>query len=286
VKPEAPMSAPAGGGDASPPAPPSPDASASAGGPPPAMGAPAASPDASAAPMGDPAMQGDPAMEQGPVDPAALAAEYAKLPLDELQIHYEALKQAIMQKLGPMDGAGAPGAGAPSPDASAGGPPPAAGGEASPPPSAPAGDASPPPSGGDSGPPSDGGGDDSGSDKDEGEKKSEGGMEKSESMKAIEAMQGQVTELKAVVETLVKAVTTVPAAKPARKAVEGLSQMKKSEGVVSVDPSNRSEVIKHLTNVVTKRSDLKKSDRAAIDAYCARKVGFEKIQHLFDSSKG
>jgi len=106
---------------------PPPDASAS----PPADDG-SAPPDASA-----PAPGGDPAADQGPIDPAQLVAEYSKLSLEDKKLHYQALKEAIIQDMAsaggdasasaapPMDAsasASAPPAappGPPAPDASA-----------------------------------------------------------------------------------------------------------------------------------------------------------------------
>lgn len=125
------------------------DEGSESGGPPPASPAgpagPSASPDASAAPdasaspadasaspeappMDAPPAEGapvDPAADQGPVDPEALMAEYAKLPPEELKVHFMACKAAMAQVMGADPEAA--GAGAPPPMASpspAGGPPP------------------------------------------------------------------------------------------------------------------------------------------------------------------
>lgn len=79
------------------------------------------------APQGQPGMEGAPGGEEGPVDPAALEAEYAKLPLPELQAHYLAAKSALFQVMGQGQGQGAPQGAppqAPPPGPSAGGAPP------------------------------------------------------------------------------------------------------------------------------------------------------------------
>lgn len=80
----------------------------------------ASAPPADAAPPG-----GDPAAAQGPVDPAALQAEYAKLPLDELKMHAEAAMAALQAQMGAGGdaGMGDPSMGAPPPGPEASAPP-------------------------------------------------------------------------------------------------------------------------------------------------------------------
>ena len=127
----------------------SPDGAGSDGPPPADDGsAPPPGADDGSAPVDDGSAAGadpsaDPAGDQGPIDPQALMAEYAKLAPEDQKLHYMCLKQVLMQTLA---GAGAdPGAGAPGADAGAGSPPPpgADAGAGAPPPPAAAG--SPPP---------------------------------------------------------------------------------------------------------------------------------------------
>jgi hypothetical protein len=141
-------SAPAesGGGDASaggPPAPSAPPAGAS-------PSAPPAGPEMGAAP----AAPADPAAAGGGMDAGAppsleeLSAEYAKLPPEELKMHYLAAKTALFQVMGAADGgagaaAGGPPGAAPSP--SPAGAPPAGGPPGASPSAGPAGDVPPAP---------------------------------------------------------------------------------------------------------------------------------------------
>lgn len=110
----------------------SPDASASpadaASAGPPAAGDGSAPPDASAAPGGD--AGADPAAQQGPIDPAQLAAEYAQMPLEDLKAHYYALKEVLFQATGAAGGDGSASA-APADASAAAGAPPAPGPDAS-----------------------------------------------------------------------------------------------------------------------------------------------------------
>lgn len=102
-------------------------ADASAGGPPAAADG-SAPPDASAAPGGD--AGADPAAQQGPIDPAQLAAEYAQMPLEDLKAHYYALKEVLFQATGAAGGDGSASA-APADASAAAGAPPAPGPDAS-----------------------------------------------------------------------------------------------------------------------------------------------------------
>jgi hypothetical protein len=123
--PEASAPAPEASAGGDPSAAAAPDAGSSAPAPaaPPAEAAPAApvegapaAPAEGAAPEGAPA---DPAAEAGPVDPAALKAEYAKLDDAALEMHYMAAKEAVYERLQAQGGSPAaqPGA-APAPAAS------------------------------------------------------------------------------------------------------------------------------------------------------------------------
>lgn len=108
--------------------PPPPDASAA---PPDASASPDASatpPDASAVP---PEAGADDSMGGGevPPSPEEIKQAYDALPLDQLQVHYLAAKQALVEKMGAPGNAGPPApdqsAAPPAPDASASAPPPA-----------------------------------------------------------------------------------------------------------------------------------------------------------------
>jgi hypothetical protein len=79
---------------------------------------------ASASPADDPAAPGDEGGDQGseddgPIDPSALQAEFAKLPLDQLKMYAEAAQSALAAAMGGGMGAVGPAAGASAPEASA-----------------------------------------------------------------------------------------------------------------------------------------------------------------------
>lgn len=319
------MSATDDSGDDSGSAPPAGDESAPAGGPPgdvSAGGPPAdaGSPpvDASAPPAGDPMSDpaagaaGDPAAESGPMDMDALAAEYAKLPPEELKMHYLAAKQAIFQMMG--------GGADPSADpASAGAPPMDAG---SPPPASPSPSPSAPPamkmelsSIQPSGKVSDGedklaavqqsGKVSNGEDKlasvslkgkitskEElnwnkqpggavagigGKPNGENPLGKSEKDAEIELLKAQVEEQNKALESLVNIVGVV-LSKPERKAITGISFIKKSEDQGGSEPSR--EQVKAKLNEVAKNPKLSKSDRLAIDKYTVGSIGYDGVKHL------
>lgn len=74
----------------------------------------------SASPADDPAAPGDEGgQDGGSMDPAALQAEYAKLPLDELKMHMEAAQAALAAAMGGGMAAGGPAPGPAGPGAGA-----------------------------------------------------------------------------------------------------------------------------------------------------------------------
>jgi len=92
----------------------------------PAAEGPSAAPETDAPPA---AVEGaeeapvDPAAEMGPIDPEQLKAEYCQMPLEDLQAHYLACKEALVQAMAAQAPAPAPAAapvaGAPAPAAAA-----------------------------------------------------------------------------------------------------------------------------------------------------------------------
>lgn len=231
-----------------------PEASASASPAPDAGSVPPPAPDASAAPAPDasaPAGAGDPAADEGTMDPEALKAEYAKLPPDELKIHFMAAKAALMEVMGGAD------------DGSAGAPPPPAAPPAPPP------MASPSPSA----PPA---------------LKAEmkinadanGGKElpikKSEQELQIDALKAEVSEHKDALDKLVKAVT-VMVERPERKAVTTTAFIPKTDETPK--SLSKTEVMEKLKKV-SATPGLKKSDRDLINSFCVDAVGLDKIRHL------
>jgi hypothetical protein len=187
------------------------------------------------------APEGDPAGEQG-IDPQALEAEYAQLPVEELKAHYLAAKSALFQKMGQ----GQPGAGAPQ-----GAPPPAAGPAGAPPAGPPAG----PPEGA---PPAF---------KAEMPSEGNGGFNKSEA-----------DDLRAQLAAMAKVVNLL-AGSPVQKAVTGLTYMGKSEPVEDKVVLSQQEVTAKL-NVLTRDPSLKKSDRERITGYYEGTVNVSAIADL------
>lgn len=257
--------------------------SASAGGPPapegaPEGGAPEAAPSAEGAPpAGEPGMEGaapgaeggmgapegaapgaegDPAAAGGAgMDPQALEAEYAQLPLEELKAHYLAAKAALfaaMQGGGADAGAGAPPAG---PEAGA---PPGAGAPAPSPAPSPSASAGAPPMAMSEG-------------------KAVAGVSQSgnggQVTKKSEAqlLQEQVDALTKIVSAFVN--------KPMQKAVTGANYVAKSEGEPVRKSLSNAEVTAKLSEL-TRNPDLKKSDRDAINRYYEGAVKIDAIEHL------
>lgn len=190
--------------------------------------------------------EGAPEGAEGPVDPAALEAEYAKLPLPELQAHYLAAKAALFSAMGQGQGA--------SPSA----PPPAAppaGPSAGAPPAGPSAGA-PPMAMSEKGAEVKGVGDGSGE------------MSKSE----VEDLKAQVAEMSKIVSLFV--------GQPIRKAVTNTSYVAKSEvsevETKSITPAQITAKLSELT----RKPDLKKSDRDLVTGYYEGTVKVDAIAHL------
>ena len=99
----------------------------------PAAEGPSAAPETEAPPADIEATQEapvDPAAQMGPIDPEQLKAEYCQMPLEDLQAHYLACKEALVQAMAAQAPAPAPAAapvaGAPAPAAAAPAAPPVA----------------------------------------------------------------------------------------------------------------------------------------------------------------
>jgi hypothetical protein len=230
---------PAGDGDAddAPPA----DASASAGAPP-ADGA-----------------SGDPMADASAVDPAAIQAELAQMPIEHVRALYLAAKEVIFASLG--QGA---------PDASA--PPAAPGADAGAPPAGPPADASAPPAP-DATP----------------ALKAEVGMtehpeangenplhavKKSEDAARIATLEASVGVLSKAVEVFL---TT-----PMRKSVTSITEMPNTKPkTANVEAMSKSEIDAKLKDIV-QRPDLKKSDREKISSFCLGFSSVDQIAHLFE----
>jgi hypothetical protein len=239
-----------GDGGGSPSAPP-----ADAGGPP--AGPPGA--DAGGPPPGDPAADGG-AEGSGPPDPAALKAEFDKMPVPERMAYYQAVKASLAEAMGQDPSAGA-GAGGP--------PPPGAG--------APPGPPSPDPAM-----------------KAEMEKseratltaKAESDFLRKELDKATKAL-GEMsvklvkfeTDLKTAAKTVEAFVTA-----PTQKAVTGISQLAKAEPAKNEEVDETS-VTTQMLRSIARRPNLTKAERDAVGNYSMNKTGFDKIKHLFAAQK-
>ena len=237
--------------------------------------APPPGPDASMDGGGDPAAGGDPA-GGGDMSPEALQAEYAKLPPEELKMHFLACKAALMAVMGGAGDGAAPG-----------------GPEASAPPAPPAPEASAPPA-----PPmgkKEFGGDGSG-------KMKAGKMAKSEDILSLEQRlakmearsSAEVEEMKKALaskdETIAnlekKMVEVVSGFKKiidktaVRKSVSGVTYAAKAgapaPGTVDLSTLKKSDVVKKL-NEVTASPTLSKSDRDLINSYVTGNVGIEAV---------
>jgi hypothetical protein len=209
--------------------------------------------------------QESPEQQQG--DEQTLEQAYAALPDDQLQMHYEALRAVVMQRM--SGGAGAPAApGAPSPDQGAGGPP-GAGGmppEASGSPAGgPPGAGGMPPEMGAGGPP-------------EQLQASEAPVWADELKKAtdekVASLERQLAGLTGLLETMIT--------RPQQKAFTSMAQFVAKSELEKPKPvsMNRKDVLKKL-NQVAQSNDLKKSDRDLINRYVlAGDVDVNEISHL------
>lgn len=185
-----------------------------------------AGPDASAAPGGDPAAEAGPEMSV-----EALMAEYSKLPPDELQMHLQAAQMAA-QQLGmgqsPAGDMGSPSAGAGAPPAGPPMPPPEATQAPQPPPAM------------------------------KSEKNVEAKLSKSE-----EAHKAEIASLKEDVEILAKTVKSLIEV-PIRKAITSIDQLPEEEVDVKEHQPLSTQDFWGKLKEVSKRSDLKKSDKQLI----------------------
>lgn len=195
-------------------------------------------------PQEDPAAGGDPAADQGAeLTPEALQAEYAKLDPQELEMHIHAALAAKEAIMGAAGGAAAPAMGAPP---------------------APAPEV---------GAPADGAGP---------AMKKEASMtpEKVKAMAKAEVdeLRTQLKEQAEAIEALTKTLTTVME-KPLRKSIASVRPVEAPKK----DLSNltMADVNSHLAKI-TSRPDLKKADRDIINDFFDRRVGIDKLAHLFE----
>ncbi len=262
---------------------PAPEASAS----PEASGPPAGDEGSAPPPGGDEgsapppdAASGDPAAD-AMATPEALEAEYAKLPDQELQMHFVALRSALMKRQTVQPDAGAPDAGA--------GPPPEASGS-------PAG-APPPPPPEASGPPAMGKGEIKLGDG-SGGKMTAGKMSKSEveaQARLVKAEADQkalaktVADQAATIQALEANIGNIAAAvknrleRPIRKSATGVSFVTKpgttADASTKFESLSKSEIVKKL-NEVTSSASLSKKDRDLVNSYCVGTVSIKEIAHL------
>jgi hypothetical protein len=202
-----------------------------------------------APPAGEPGMEGQPGAE-GPVDPAALEAEYAKLPIQELQAHYLAAKAALFAMMGQGQGQeqGAP-QGAPPPSA----PPPAGPSAGAPPPAGPSAGAPP-----------------------------QMAMSEGKQIPAGSGIGGEMSKNESDLQAQVEKLTSVLSlfiGKPIQKAVTGTSYVAKSEETTEVKSITPAQVTAKLSQL-TRSPDLKKSDRDLVNGYYEGTVNVSAIAHL------
>lgn len=226
---------------------------------------------------GEGAPAGEPGME-GPVDPAALEAEYAKLPPEELKAHYLAAKAALFSVMGGQD------QGAPPPEAAPSAP--------AAPPASPAPAPSAPPMamsemGQECGKDLQAGNGGEGAPAPKPEAgKAVGKAEASASSPSASSPSASVTksetveDLKAQLEVMAKIVNIV-VGKPLGKAITGLNYVPKAGAAVETEPKklSKAEITTKLAEI-TRKADLKKSDRNLIDGYYDGEVKLEAIEHL------
>ena len=249
----APPASPAGPEETAPVAPPV-DSAAPAGPPASPEGAPVdGAPPADGAPA-------DPAADAGPVDPQQLMAEYAKLPPEELKVHYMACKAAIAQVMGADPDAAS--AGAP-PDASASASASPAGPAAASP--APLAQAEVPANGGKIVPAA----------------KSEPAADGAPLAKAedrVKELEAIVADQNSTVERLAKAVDKF-LGQPVRKAITG-TDFGPRAGSQAQEPS-KAEVDAKLKEVIS-AGKLSKSDSERVIAYSMGHVGYDQIKDLIE----
>lgn len=252
----------------------------------PPMDASAPPDDGSAPPDGS----GDPGADQS-MDPQALQAEYSQLPIEALQAHYMACKEALFAA---MSGGG----GAPGSDPSMGGSPPPGGPDSGPPPGAPDASAGPPPGGPPPGPPpgppgmppdappalkTEMGSKPTGIDPNYGTTaaldggKGKGPLDKSEN--EITSLKAQLAKAESAVEKMVTFVEKIVHA-PTRKAVTSVADLEASGGK-TVAQLTKAEIQVKLKRVA--ETKLAKSDRDLIYRYDLGHIGPEQIAHLIET---
>ncbi len=241
-------SAPAEG--SAPPAPPADSAPADASAP-----APAGDEGAPPADASPPAAGGDPAADQG-ADPAALEAEYSKLPPEDLKAHYMACKSALFALMG---GAGPDAGAAPGPEAPPAAPPA--------PPATPDQDPSAPPAL-------------KAELKSDVKANGENPLHKSQKDAKIESLEAELVKSNQGMEALAQIVKGFM--KPVRKAVTSVAHLAKTaeetvtEGVSSL---SREDVKAKLRRAV-ENPKLSKSDRDLVYGFDVGQVKVEQIAHL------
>lgn len=220
-------------------------------------------PDASAPP--DAAGGGDPMADPNGMDPEAIKAELMQMPPEHVKALYLACKEVIFSQMG----GGSPDAG--------GSPPP--GPEMSAPPGPPGGGPPPGPPGPPTGPP-----DASPALKAEIKSNPANGGQMKEVSKSesdrdllIADLQKKVREYDEVTSVLVSVVERVISVPP-RKAVAGISEIKKGERKSS--DLTKTEVKERLDRAA--RTNLKKSDRELINQFSVGAIGVEKVEHLLN----
>ncbi len=233
-----------------------------------------ASPDAPSAapadPSADPAAMG--ADQMGGGDPLGeLKQAYAALPDQELQMHFEALKDAVMSRMGGDQQAGGSPVGAPDPSAMGGAPagappmadmspPPPASPPPSPSPSASAGGPPPPPA-----------------------QKAQPAMGMGKSDELSKAQDEKIANLERSLEGVTSLLESI-LTKPVQKSVTSMAEfMAKSEAEKPVAAKlSKSELLKKAADKA-KMPDLKKSDRDVINRYVLSGEGLADLEKLLAS---
>jgi hypothetical protein len=209
-------------------------------------------------PMADASAGGDPGM--GAVDPEALKQEFSQYDDETLKAVYMAAKAELFERMAGGAGAAPPGA-----DPSA---------AAAPPPPSPSASASAPPAG----PPMMGKGEMEDPVANGGLDKKKGGLDDIKHDVQKSEKSGEVTELKAQVELLTKAVE-LALTTPMRKAITSVSQLPAKEPQKDVKSLSKAEVMEQLREV-TRDPKLSKRDRDLVNQYCVNGINVEKIAHL------
>jgi len=200
---------------------------------------------------------------QAAIEPAptveGLMAEYAKLPPEEMQMHYEAVKAAMMQMAGAagQQPQAAPPAPAPAPQM----PPPEMAMKAEM-------------------PASEGSG---------GQMSKGKPMKKSEEQLKLETLETELSAMKAerdaLDKELVKLVDVLE--RPIRKSIKSVAELDyvaKEEKASPAASMSKQEVTQKLREKV-RQGNLKKSDREAIEGFYCGSVDVSKVEHLLTESK-